>query len=298
MAQAVANVEPDTIGYVEAHGTGTSLGDPDRGRGADAGLPQLDGAERLLRARLGQDEHRPPRRGRRHRRTHQDDARARTRSHPAEPALHRAEPAGGLRRQPLLRRRPFDRLGARRRAPAPGRRQLVRHRRDERARHSRRGAGRRRRREPLARASAPRALGQDAVGARVGDRAARRTSEEEPGRGHGRRGAHAAGGAARVRSPPDARLPRLGRRGLGARSCSTRAGSCPRFRSRRSGPVVFMFPGQGAQHVGMGRELYEREAVFRRHVDECCELLRPHLGFDLREVLFAAAGDAAARTSV
>ncbi len=28
MAQAVANVEPDTISYIEAHGTGTSLGDP------------------------------------------------------------------------------------------------------------------------------------------------------------------------------------------------------------------------------------------------------------------------------
>ncbi len=28
MAQAVANVEPDTISYIETHGTGTTLGDP------------------------------------------------------------------------------------------------------------------------------------------------------------------------------------------------------------------------------------------------------------------------------
>ena len=31
--------DPATIGYVEAHGTGTPLGDPDRGRGAHAGVP-------------------------------------------------------------------------------------------------------------------------------------------------------------------------------------------------------------------------------------------------------------------
>src|ERR1043165_642767 len=51
-------------------------------------------------------------------------------------------------------------------------------------------------------------------------------------------------------------------------------------------PVVFMFPGQGAQHVQMGRGLYESEAVFREHVDACAQLLTPHLGVDLREVLY------------
>ena len=54
-------------------------------------------------------------------------------------------------------------------------------------------------------------------------------------------------------------------------------------------PVVFMFPGQGAQYVGMGRELYESEATFRAEVDYCAERLTPLLGFDLREVLFAPA---------
>jgi acyl transferase domain-containing protein/acyl carrier protein len=54
-----------------------------------------------------------------------------------------------------------------------------------------------------------------------------------------------------------------------------------------SRPVVFLFPGQGAQYVGMGRGLYETEPVFRKHVDECCERLVPSLGFDLRELLFA-----------
>jgi malonyl CoA-acyl carrier protein transacylase/acyl carrier protein len=49
-----------------------------------------------------------------------------------------------------------------------------------------------------------------------------------------------------------------------------------------------MFPGQGAQHVGMARELYETEPVFRREVDRCCDILRAHLGLDLRDVLFPA----------
>lgn len=51
--------------------------------------------------------------------------------------------------------------------------------------------------------------------------------------------------------------------------------------------VVFMFPGQGSQFVGMAREIYEAESVFRDELDECCRLLLPHLGRDLREVVFA-----------
>ncbi len=43
------------------------------------------------------------------------------------------------------------------------------------------------------------------------------------------------------------------------------------------GPVVFMFPGQGAQYPGMGRQLYEHEPRFREQVDRCLALLRPHL---------------------
>src|SRR5690606_30162495 len=42
--------------------------------------------------------------------------------------------------------------------------------------------------------------------------------------------------------------------------------------------TVFMFPGQGAQHVNMSRALYEEEAVFRQHVDAGAEVLRPVLG--------------------
>ena len=65
-----------------------------------------------------------------------------------------------------------------------------------------------------------------------------------------------------------------------------------------SRPVVFMFHGQGAQYVGMGAGLYRSEPVFREQVDLCAELLRPHLGLDLRGVLYPAeesGGEQAAR---
>jgi len=50
-------------------------------------------------------------------------------------------------------------------------------------------------------------------------------------------------------------------------------------------PVAFLFPGQGAQHVDMGRELLAVEPVFRRELQRCSELLRPHLGLDLCALL-------------
>lgn len=63
-------------------------------------------------------------------------------------------------------------------------------------------------------------------------------------------------------------------------------------------PVAFMFPGQGAQYVGMGRALYEREQVFRNELDHCAELLRNSSGVDLREIIYAdqlSAEESAAR---
>jgi acyl transferase domain-containing protein len=54
----------------------------------------------------------------------------------------------------------------------------------------------------------------------------------------------------------------------------------------RTPPVAFLFPGQGAQQVGMGADLYE---VFHAEVDRCCELLKPELDLDLRDILFPAA---------
>jgi acyl transferase domain-containing protein/acyl carrier protein len=53
-------------------------------------------------------------------------------------------------------------------------------------------------------------------------------------------------------------------------------------------PVIFMFPGQGAQAVNMGRTFYETESVFREQIDRCAEILKPQLGFDLRQRLYPA----------
>jgi acyl transferase domain-containing protein/acyl carrier protein len=50
--------------------------------------------------------------------------------------------------------------------------------------------------------------------------------------------------------------------------------------------ITFMFPGQGAQYVEMGKELYQTEPIFREQVDGCCVLLKPYLGLDLRAVIY------------
>jgi acyl transferase domain-containing protein/acyl carrier protein len=51
-------------------------------------------------------------------------------------------------------------------------------------------------------------------------------------------------------------------------------------------PLTFMFPGQGAQHVNMGAELYRGEPRFAAEIDRCCEILTPPLGLDLRTILY------------
>lgn len=51
--------------------------------------------------------------------------------------------------------------------------------------------------------------------------------------------------------------------------------------------VRFLFPGQGAQYVGMGNDLYNSEEVYRDEIDRCVELLRGSLSGDLLEALRA-----------
>lgn len=58
------------------------------------------------------------------------------------------------------------------------------------------------------------------------------------------------------------------------------------FNETRDKSVVFLFPGQGSQYEGMGEELYQVDPTFRKYVDRCSKHLKPLLGIDLRDVLY------------
>jgi len=100
---------------------------------------------------------------------------------------------------------------------------------------------------------------------------------------------------------------RRGRRALGHRRAVVAADvgeAVARLRQGAGTPagarpgVVFLFPGQGAQHPGMGAGLYAREPVFRRAIDRCVEILAPiyrgHPGLELAWALPPSPAPAAA----
>ena len=67
--------------------------------------------------------------------------------------------------------------------------------------------------------------------------------------------------------------------------------SATRLSEIRNPDVVFMFPGQGSQYLHMGKYFYEHEIVFRDAVDRCAEILKPLLDRDLLEVIYPPQSD-------
>jgi iturin family lipopeptide synthetase A len=57
--------------------------------------------------------------------------------------------------------------------------------------------------------------------------------------------------------------------------------------------LCWLFPGQGSHYVSMGKGLFGAEPEFTAQMTRCARILRPLLGFDLLELLFARPMEAA-----
>src|SRR5262249_53548415 len=63
------------------------------------------------------------------------------------------------------------------------------------------------------------------------------------------------------------------------------AGGLLKASAQATGPLVFMFPGQGSQWEGMALELLEGSPLFAQKMAECEEAIKAFIPFSMREAL-------------
>ena len=78
---------------------------------------------------------------------------------------------------------------------------------------------------------------------------------------------------------------------IALRLAAEQSGTAPVTTVKGAARLAFLFPGQGSQYPRMAQALYESDAGYRSWFDRCAVALLPHVGQDIRTVLYGVAAD-------
>ena len=297
VAEALANagVEAETVSYVEAHGTGTTQGDPIEVAALTQAFRLYDRRGWFLPHRISQIEHRPSRRRIGGGELHQSRADARAWQDPAEPPFRNPQPRDRVRGYAVRGQHGAPR-SARPARDAARRSQFVR--------DGGTNAHMVLEQPPVVGHAAPSPRDVEArsevltLSARDGAALQHLASDYARLLDDGASIADvcftANTGRARFShrcAAVAATAAELARQLRAVKSESSERAARPwsgRVDARNRRRVSFLFTGQGLQDVGMGRELYRCESVFREHLDRCAAILQPSLKTSLTSLLFEA----------